>query len=193
MFLLARPSRRDIDAFVAASRDVPLSYGPVGLARERANPGWNADEHEAVIGTGEEAFRRATRALMAWRHFDLGWTELFPRSASIESGSVVAVLVHHLGFWSLNGCRVVYGVGDAGASEFGFAYGTLMNHAECGEEIFAVRRDPHSGRVSYSIRAVSRPNAALAKLGHPIARRLQARFRAGSADAMKQAVMPEQP
>ena len=191
MFLLTRPSSRDIDAFVAASCELPLSYSPVGIARERVNPGWHADECELTLGTGEEAFRRAREALAAWRHFALGWTELFPRSASIERGSVVAVLVHHLGFWSMNGCRVVYAMDGAG--EFGFAYGTLINHAECGEEIFVVRYDAQSGRVSYSIRAVSRPRAALARLGYPIVRRLQARFRAGSADAMKHAVRTEQP
>jgi len=190
MFLLTRPSVRDIDAFVAASHALPLSYGRVGMAREPAMPGWTCDAYEAVIGAGEEAFGRAKRALAAWRHFDLGWTGLFPRSASIEPGTVVAVLVRHVGFWSLNGCRVLYGVGDE--SEFAFAYGTLVNHAECGEEIFAVRFDAVSGNVSYAVRAVSRPRAPLARLGYPVVRRLQARFRADSALAMKRALTEEQ-
>src|SRR5436190_10937000 len=126
MFLRTRPSVRDIDAFVSASRSLPLSYGAIGIARERP-AGFAADDHVAVIGSGVDAYARAKRALMEWRHFELDWVDLFPKSAPIDPGSIVAVLVRHLGFWSLNGCRVVYRVG--GADEFGFAYGTLTNHA----------------------------------------------------------------
>ena len=71
------------------------------------------------------------------QHSEIGWVEAFPRDASIESGTVVAVLIRHLGFWSLNGCRVLYHL-DGGDTRFGFAYGTLTNHAEAGEELFAL-------------------------------------------------------
>jgi uncharacterized protein (UPF0548 family) len=103
------------------------------------------------------------------------------------------VLIHHLGFWSLNGCRVVYGVGDGERTRFGFAYGTLISHAEAGEEIFEVFREPDSDAVVYRIRAVSRPRAALARLGYPFTRALQARFRRESAGAMKRATNVSHP
>src|SRR6266404_4719766 len=91
--------------------------------------GFKVDEARSIVGKGADAFARAKRALSEWRHFELGWVELFPRAAPIEPGTVVAVLVRHLGLWSLNGCRVVYGFGED-FSRFGFAYGTLTNHAE---------------------------------------------------------------
>jgi len=70
----------------------------------------------------------------------------------------VAVLIRHLGFWSLNGARVVSRIGGTGtAGSFGFAYGTLTNHAEHGEESFEVALDPRSGDVTYRIKAVSWP------------------------------------
>ena len=130
------------------------------------------------------------RALREWRQFELGWVELFPRAAPIESGTVVAVLVRHQGLWSLNGCRVVYGIGDDSddARSFGFAYGTLMNHAETGEEVFEVSHDPLSGNVTYTIRAVSKPRAALARLGYPYVRLCQSRFRKDSIAAMRRAI-----
>jgi uncharacterized protein (UPF0548 family) len=186
MFLPTRPSVRDIDAFVAASRELPLSYGKAGLARESPPGGFTLDETVVTIGSGVAAFARAKRALIDWRQCELGWIEVFPKSAAIDPGTPIAVLVRHLGFWSLNGCRVVYRVGDA--NEFGYAYGTLTNHAECGEEVFAVRFDPRTDAVSYAIRAVSRPRALLARLGHPFVRRLQARFRVDSARALRRAV-----
>ena len=101
----------------------------------------------------------------------------------------MAVLIHHFWFWSLNGCRVLYELGDRlDDTNFGFAYGTLTNHAEMGEEIFQVSISPGSEEVSYSIRAASKPRAALAWIGYPITRILQARFRRESLAAMQRAL-----
>src|SRR5262249_17867423 len=120
--------------------------------------------------------------------FELGWMEVLPKNALVAQGTVVAVLVSHLGFWSLNGCRVVYLLGSETPPEFGFAYGTLSNHAETGEEIFKVSQAEETGAVTYQIRAVSRSRALLARLGNPVARALQARFRHDSARALARAV-----
>jgi uncharacterized protein (UPF0548 family) len=187
MFLSHRPSVKDVERFLSGSRDLPLSYEPIGLARERRD-GFILDEQVAVVGSGDVVFARATAALLEWRQFDLGWVDLFPKPASISSGTVVAVMVRHLGFWSLNGCRVVYQIGVPGDRAFGYAYGTLTNHAESGEEIFQVSIRPETGEVSYTIRAVSRPRATVARLGYPVVRSLQARFRRDSASAVTRAV-----
>ncbi|HEX9368181.1 MAG TPA: DUF1990 domain-containing protein [Vicinamibacterales bacterium] len=188
MFLLHRPSAQDVERFIAGSRELSLSYEPVGLARA-GRAGFALDEQIAIVGSGEAAFARATTALIEWRHFELGWVELFPKRPPIAPGAVVVVSVRHLGFWSLNGCRVVYSIGARGDSTFGFAYGTLTNHAESGEEIFQVSFRPETGEVSYRIRAVSRPRAALARLGYPLTRSLQARFRRDSARALRSAIL----
>jgi len=185
MFFAARPLPRDVEAFIAGSRDLPLSYAPVGIAGQDP-PGYDVDDLAVRIGHGDKLFEQAKAALAAWAHFRLGWVELFPSNASIEPGSVVAVLVRQLGCWSLHGCRVLYGLGQRrGGDRFGFAYGTLINHAEMGEEIFEVFLEPESGDVFYRIRAVSRPRALVARLGYPIVRRFQARFRRDSGAAMQ--------
>ena len=187
MFLPSRPSPRDIERFLDDSRACGLSYEPIGLANG-TDSSFDVDQETTVLGSGDAAYQRATRALSEWAHFRLGWVELFPAEAPIVPGSVVAVLIRHLGFWSLNGCRVVYGVGGPGQNEFGFAYGTLTNHAEAGEELFKVSFHPDSGEVVYVIRAASRPRATLARLGYPVVRSLQARFRFDSSQAMRRAV-----
>jgi uncharacterized protein (UPF0548 family) len=188
MFLIRRPSQAEISEFLDQSRDLPLSYDPVGIARQHP-AGFNADLASAVIGHGQETFERAKIALAGWRHYEMGWVELFPKGAAIEPGTVVAVLVRHLGFWSLNGCRVVYGIGDRQSeSSFGFAYGTLTNHAELGEEIFEVLLEPESEEVVYRIQAVSRPHAVMARIGYPIARYFQERFRRDSLSALLRAI-----
>jgi uncharacterized protein (UPF0548 family) len=182
MFLVRRPSARFIERFIERSRDLPLTYSPVGLADGEPR-GYDIDETIAVVGRGRADFDRARVALGAWKHFDVGWVELFPRHASTHPGTVVAALIRHAGFWSLNGARVVYRR-DESTTSFGFAYGTLTNHAEQGEEIFEVRLDPASEAVTYRLRAVSRPRAVLTRVGYPIVRALQARFRRDSTRVM---------
>ena len=188
MFLRVRPSQPRIDDFLAQSRQLPLSYQPIGIAGLSPSE-FRIDEVRCTLGHGSKIFTSAKAALLSWRQFDLGWVELFPRGAPIETGTVVVVMVNHLGFWSLNGCRIVHTIGDRdSATQFGFAYGTLTNHAERGEEIFEVSIDPTSQEVSYRIRAASKPRATLARVGYPLTRALQARFRRDSLAAMQRAV-----
>jgi uncharacterized protein (UPF0548 family) len=188
MFLVSRPTQDQIETFLAESQGLELSYGPASIRRQ-PSPGFTVDEATGVLGYGIRTFESARAALTEWRHFDLGWVELHPHAAPVEVGTVVAVLVRHLGFWSLNGCRIVYLLDDAkNETSFGFAYGTLTNHAEMGEELFEVQFNPESGEVTYRIRAVSKPRAALAVLGYPYSRLCQARFRRESIAAMERAV-----
>ncbi len=187
MFLPRRPSHDQIKEFINRSKVLPLSYETTGIARESPR-GFKVDQARAVIGQGQAAFETAKAALREWRHFDLGWVELHPHAAPVEVGTVVAVLVRHLGFWSLNGCRILYLLNeDEDEKSFGFAYGTLTNHAELGEELFEVDFNPESGEVTYRIRAVSKPRAAFAWLGYPYTRWCQASFRRDSIAAMLRA------
>src|SRR5215831_1705209 len=138
MFLTRRPTESEIKNFLDRSQGLPLSYEPVGLARQQAK-GFRLDVASCLLGQGMGAFESARRALTQWKQFELGWVELFPCAAPTRPGTVVAVLIRHLGLWSLNACRIVYSLdAESPATEFGFAYGTLMNHAEMGEEIFVV-------------------------------------------------------
>lgn len=186
MFLTRRPSPEEIKQFLDRSHNLALSYDLIGIAKQSPR-GFNLDEASSVIGQGEAAFARAKQALTSWKQFDLGWVELYPPGAPIEVGTVVAVLVRHLGFWSLNGCRIVYTL-DEDETRYGFAYGTLANHAELGEEIFEIRFDHASQDITYRVRAVSRARAMAARAGYPFTRFLQDRFRRDSIAAMRRAV-----
>jgi len=188
MFLARRPSQSVIERFLRESEELPLSYGPAGIIKDKP-PGRGVVEQVFAIGHGLDDFKRAREALMTWKQFDIGWVELFPSRMPVAVGSVVAVLIRHLGFWSLNGCRVPYGLGNSvNECRFGYAHGTLVNHAECGEEIFEVFLDHDTHEVMYRIRATSWPRAPLARAGHPVVRLLQARFRRDSVAAMKRAI-----
>jgi uncharacterized protein (UPF0548 family) len=187
MFSLAKPSRDSINKFITLQQLQKFSYPEVGLSRMAAPTGYILDHNRIKLGEGAETFDRAKRAINRWKMFDLPWLELCWPEARIEPGVTVAVLVSHLGFWSLNASRIVYVVDEPGPTEkYGFAYGTLPGHAEVGEERFTVEFDSADQSVWYDIYAFSRPTA-LARLAYPFARSLQERFAADSKAAVLRA------
>lgn len=128
-------------------------------------------------------------AIKRWQMFNMPWVELYWPNTPIEAGATVAVLVRHFGFWSLNACRIVYLVEEHGAVErFSFAYGTLGEHQERGEERFTVEFHAQDKSVWYDVYAFSRPKL-LARAAYPYTRTLQRRFASDSMAAMKAAVM----
>ena len=192
MFLLGEPSEARIFEFLQAQRDAPFSYEDVGASRGRSVElaGYAVDHNRVRLGQGEATFDRAVAALRAWQMFDMGWIEVLPPGASVEVGTTVAVLARHHGFRSLNACRIVYLIeeDDGDVLRYGFAYGTLPGHGERGEERFTVELRRGDDTVHYDLYAFSRPDHPLAKVGHPLARRLQRRFARDSMQAMVRAV-----
>jgi uncharacterized protein (UPF0548 family) len=117
--------------------------------------------------------------------FGMQWISIWPPAAPIKVGTTVVVVASHLGFWSLNPCRIVYVIDEP--YKFGFAYGTVLGHSEIGEERFVVEMNRESEEVSYEILAYSRPTA-LVFGGLPLARILQRRFARDSLSAMRAAL-----
>jgi uncharacterized protein (UPF0548 family) len=194
VFLLTRPDRRQIDRFLSEQRNRTFSYREVGASRRETPAGYTQDHNRVQLGEGRAAFARAVEAIRSWKPFDLGWVSAHPSTAPVEPGITVAVRVRHFGFWSLNAARIVYTIDDEGpVVRFGFAYGTLPDHAEQGEERFIVEWHHEDNSVWYDLLAFSRPGHPLARLGAPMARRLQKRFARDSKRAMARAAAAQWP
>lgn len=188
MCFLSKPEPDEIRTFLSAQKDQPFSYEHVGASRDRAPHGYTADHNRIRLGEGEEVFARAVKAIRQWKMFDMPWIQLCWPDAPIEEGATVAVLVSHLGFWSLNASRIVYVIDENGSDKkFGFAYGTLAKHAERGEERFSVEFHSKDQSVWYDVCAFSRPNL-LARLAYPFTRAMQKRFASDSMSGMQKAV-----
>ena len=188
MPLLRKPSASAVCQFLTEQSRLNLTYPAVGATAAAPPPGYVVDHTRVSLGEGEGVFRAASAALGRWEQFRLGWVEAWPPGHADRGGEVVAVVARALGLWWLNACRVVYVVDESGpACRFGFAYGTLPGHAESGEERFLVEWDRADGGVWYDILAFSRPRHPLARLGYPLARRMQRRFGRDSAAAMRKA------
>ena len=189
MFLLHRPGEAQVRQFLAGQQAAPFSYQRIGVTRGAPPAGWTMDHNRGALGHGAAAWARAQAALRRWEMFHLGWVRLYWPDTPIAVGASVAVVAAHAGFWSLNACRIVYLVAETGAVErFGFAYGTLPQHAERGEERFTVEWHHADDSVWYDVLAVSQPQAALVRVGYPVARLLQRRFARDSKRAMVRAV-----
>lgn len=189
MISLRRPTRETIRAFLASQSGLGLTYEAVGATATRPPKGYTVDHTRIKLGEGQEVFLRAKAALEHWEQFRLGWVEAWPSRVTIEAGDLVAVVAHKFGVWWLNACRIVHVVDEpAPVSRYGFAYGTLPEHAGTGEERFLVEWDRATGEVWYDILAFSRPHLVLIRLGYPYLRRLQKRFGKESAAAMLRAV-----
>lgn len=189
MFSLTAPSDDGIRRFISRQKDSGFSYPEVGASATTAPHGYNVDRSRVRLGKGEGTWQRAVEATRTWQMFNMPWLRLDRTSAPIQVGTDVAVSVHHFGFYSLNACRIVYVVDEEDpVKRFGFAYGTLAEHAESGEERFAVEWDRGEDTVWYDILAFSRPRNLLARLGYPLSRLLQKRFAEDSKAAMLEAV-----
>lgn len=192
MLLLRKPSPQAIQRYLEDQRSAEFSYLAVGATNANPPEDFVLDHTRVKLGGGEQVFLTARSAMERWEQFRLGWVEAFSSETPIESGKVVAIIAHTAGFWWLNPCRIVYVIADSEPiRRYGFAYGTLDDHVESGEERFLIEWDNSDNSVWYDILAFSRPRHVLARLAYPLARRIQKRFARDSAAAMKRAVDPD--
>ena len=191
MFLLSKPSSEVIERFIASQQDLPFTYSQTGATRDLPStpaipgskptaaaplPGFTIDHNRVRVGEGKETYERVVAALQIWRQFELGWLTIVPAGAPVSVGTTVAVQAHTFGLWSLSAARIVYLIEENGpVKKFGFAYGTLPDHVECGEERFTVEWHPDDS-VWYDLCAFSRPRHTLVRMAFPLTRMLQRRF-----------------
>jgi uncharacterized protein (UPF0548 family) len=190
LFRLERPTDEQLRSILEEQKDAPFSYPEVGASRRSVLPnGYHIDRYRIRLGTGKATFLAAKAAMQGWELFDRALLRIFPKNLEIREGSTVAIIPSHLAFYSINLCRIVYVLeSEEPVHLFGFAYGTLSDHAASGEERFTVSWNTSDQSVWYEILAFSRPRAFLARVGYPISRAIQKRFARASLAAMRKAV-----
>ena len=195
MFLLHKPSEKEINEFIVAQSDLPFSYKEVGATKNQYAPdGYPINRYRKELGNGQEIYKNAVKAIEAWQMYALDWTQLCWSNTPIKEGEVVATLAKHLGFWSLNPCRIIYLIDEESdkLNRYGFAFGTLLEHSEQGEEQFIVEWNKADDTVWYEIYAFAKAENWMAKIGFLYVHYLQKRFAAESYQAMLKAVVQKQ-
>ena len=187
MYLFTKPTAKQIGEFVEAQSQLDFSYSSVGATKNGDHPsGFVVDHNRVHLGSGQATFDVAKRALCKWQHYRFGWIELHRPDGKPQPDQPVGVLARALGLWVLNACRVVYIIDeDQPVRRFAFAYGTLPEHAESGEERFQVEWHEEDDSVWFYILAYSRPNQLFSRIAYPYVRRKQKQFARDSMRAMK--------
>jgi uncharacterized protein (UPF0548 family) len=176
MFLLKKPSTDVIKQFISSQENLPYTYPEAGATRGELPPNYTISHNRVLLGSGSGVYERAVDAIKNWQQFDLGWVQIVPKGIPLVEGATVAIMVRSFGVWSLSAARVVYLINEATPLRtFGFAYGTLPDHVERGEERFTIEWHADDS-IWYDILAFSQPQHPLAKLGGPLTRSLQKRF-----------------
>ena len=188
MLSFRKPVVESLRRVLAVQARLDFTYAAVGSTAHTPPVGYVVDRTRVKLGEGEAVFQSARAALERWEQFRLGWVEAWPTETPIRPGEAIAVMGRAVGLWWLNCCRIIYVVDEAGpVSRFGFAYGTLPGHVECGEERFLIEWDRETDTVWYDIVAFSKPNHFLTRVGYAAVRRVQKRFGRDSAAAMQRA------
>lgn len=208
MLSLRKPTAESLRRILAAQASLDFTYPDVGATAGDGPmpPDYVADHTRVDLGRGAAVFQRARAALAQWDQFRLGWLKVFPSDTPLRTGETVVVVARALGLWTVNAARIVYTIDEpadcpifaqssahiatvplSATARFGFAYGTLPDHVESGEERFLLEWDRATDQVWFDIRAFSRPRHILSRVGYPFARAMQKRFAAHSAAAMQRA------
>jgi uncharacterized protein (UPF0548 family) len=157
---------------LAALGTAALTYPDVGASRTGPLPaGYAHAGSGAVVGVGEEAFRRAVDAVFDWRAQRAAGLRVRASGPAREPGTVVVLTAGLPRFGYDIPCRVVWT--QTSGPEQGFGYGTLPGHPESGEEAFVVTLED-DGQVVFRTRVFSRLASPLARLGGPVSRAVQA-------------------
>ena len=187
MWFLRRPGASVLDELLARLRDAPLSYPERGMSLGEVSvpTHYHCERHRVALDVDFDA---AKAALAAFATHRLHYMFLHPEAPSVRLGLDVIVCARIGPVWTANPCRVV--AVNESPDRFAYAYGTLPGHSEHGEESFAVERVREGGvlRVYGETVAYARPQDILARLGEPIAHRVQASIKVDYMAALVAAV-----
>jgi uncharacterized protein (UPF0548 family) len=182
---LRRPSDQQLAALLERCKSDELTYAPVGMSLDDSTtvPGLHRRRWTTVLH-GPAAFDRGVEAIRSWAAHRGAGLHVATDGPLAVGTNVVITAPLPIGFADAT-CRIVAVVDEA--NRYGFAYGTLPVHPECGEEAFVIVRDD-AGQTRFDVEAVAKPHHPLARLVPPIANYLQDRTARRYLSAMERAV-----
>ena len=170
------PSTTQLDILIDNQKLSNLTYNHDNLS------GFDHDNNRIFLGIGNDVWLAAKQAMKQWAMSPDGWARIYYQNPVFTEGGIVVMCARVFGVWWLNASRILYVLDDD--QHFGFAYGTLPNHVESGEELFQVLRNERD-EIYYSITAFSRPRFWAVRWTYPLSRFFQKKFVKDSLQKMK--------
>jgi uncharacterized protein (UPF0548 family) len=170
--ILIRPSNtRAMEALLNSLSFLQPNYPEVGTSIEGSFPsGFRIHHYEIELSASEAVFNRAVAGLQSWQAHRIPRISIYPQSPPVRLGESLILEIGPRAIAMAAPCRIVRVVEDS--NKYGFAYGTLPGHPECGEESFVVSR-LSTGKVVFEISGFSQPGSSIVRLAGPIARTIQ--------------------
>ena len=183
MISLRRLGPAQLESLLAKARLASPTYREIGASRSEELPsGYHHVAVEERIGDAGD-FERAIAGLRNWEAHEGAGLKVFPHDPVAPDATVIAVT--SIGRVQMVApCRIVAVFKDP--DTFGFVYGTLPGHPECGEESFVLER--RDGATHFTVRAFSKPVDPLARLSGPFGRSVQRSVTRRYVEAMRRYV-----
>jgi uncharacterized protein (UPF0548 family) len=189
VFSMRRPSPSYLASVVAVQTGCELTYAEHGATAGLMPSGYQHDQWEIDLGGFDEVtFDRLGVELLGWRVQRGAGLSVHPLEP-VKPGLTFAFWFRFSGVYVTAAGRVVYVTSEA--DRRGFAYGTLPQHPEQGEEAFHLVKE--GGRMLFRVTAFSRPRHPLARLGAPVSRIVQVRMNQAYLQVMRSATSGSQP
>ena len=160
MFRLRRLSPTQLQNCLAASVKDDPSYPEVGATVSGELPSGYRHDHDCRELVGPDAFERAAEGLRHWSAHEGAGIQIYPRRQRLEQEATILAIMSVGPAQMVAPCRIVRVIDTV--DRFGFAYGTLPGHPECGEEAFLVESAGDLAR--FRIIAFSRPEDRLQRV-----------------------------
>jgi len=160
--------RGRLDRLLVHYEQADVTYPEVAATRGELPAGYRHTRRRTRVGDGRDVFIRAAAAVLSWEMHRRSGLAVAANGAAADGNTVL------LGYGPSPAlvvpCRVVYEIDEPGRR--GFAYGSLPDHPEQGEEAFLVVIDDDR-HVWLEVTAFSRPGLRIVRLAGPLARGLQ--------------------
>jgi uncharacterized protein (UPF0548 family) len=170
--IVIRPSNaRAMESLFNSLTHLEPNYPEVGTSIQGTSPsGFRIHHYEIELLAREDVFTRAVAGLQSWQAHRIPRISIYPRSPAVRLGESLILEIGPRAIAMAAPCRIVHVIEEP--NRYGFAYGTLPGHPECGEESFVVSRLT-TGRVVFEVSGFSRPGNSIVRLSGPIARTIQ--------------------
>ncbi|ERM96221.1 hypothetical protein AMTR_s00001p00125420 [Amborella trichopoda] len=168
------------------------------FSQRLASDGFAVNHARILLGYGLQTYDKAVQALQNWRHFQLNWALVDPKTR-IKTGERFCVCTKEFLPWVLLPLEIIYvrdpkgvDLGPKLKHSFRFGSGTLHGHLLAGEERFSIEWDEEN-KVWYEILSFSKPSHILSFMSYPYVSFRQKQFAKQSMQAVLEHLSAQHP
>lgn len=169
-----KPTKEQLREIAKNEHNRSISYSPSNVTRDGVVPeDFMSKSWTMSVGQGRNDFNNACEAMRKWKGYDAARIIREPAEPDLQLNNTLILAIPALGLFHVTAmCEILEVVDEE--NRFGFAYGTLDHHPECGEERFIIELHEDES-VTFTVDAIYKHGAMGIKVVTPLATYLQAK------------------